>query len=68
MSIVKEIREALAIQNVIGVDLEYYGVARGATLLSLIQLSTVNADYIIDSLCLRDQSYYCELRKIFADP
>ena len=56
--IASEIEDALSVYNVLAVDLEYHNVQRQATVLSLIQLSTYRKDYIIDSLQLRDLSFY----------
>lgn len=63
--IASEIEDALSVYNVLAVDLEYHNVQRQATVLSLIQLSTYRKDYIIDSLQLRDLSFYDSLRPIF---
>jgi len=52
----------------LAVDLEYYSVEKWATLLSLVQISTCEKDYIIDSLQLRDNSMYGGLRSILEDP
>jgi exosome complex exonuclease RRP6 len=50
------------------VDLEYYQLARMTTILSLIQLSTVHKDYVIDALVMRSPKGYSKLRKVFEDP
>jgi ribonuclease D len=59
-----EIEKSLEKHNVLAVDLEYYGVEKFATVLSLVQLSTCDKDYIIDSLQLRDDTKYAGLRQI----
>jgi len=43
------------------VDLEYNGVCKMGTVLSLIQISTVDKDYIIDALIMRDNTWYAGL-------
>jgi len=41
--------------NTLAVDLEYHCVERKAIIISLIQLSTCDKDYIIDALALRKE-------------
>lgn len=53
--------------NAIGVDLEYHSVERHASILCLIQLSTVDKDYIVDSLVLREEIKASGLKAIFED-
>ena len=49
-------------------DLEYHqALDKHATLLCLMQLSTVDKDYVIDTLVLRDKITQSELRDIFED-
>ena len=47
------------------VDLEYCNVERKAVILSLMQLSTCDKDYIIDSLVLRSKTI--GLKELFTD-
>ena len=54
--------------NAIAVDLEYHCVERHASILCLLQLSTVDKDYIFDSLVLRDKITNSRLKDIFQDP
>ena len=54
--------------NTLGVDLEYHEVERKAVMLCLIQMSTCDKDYIVDSLVLRkDKIQRSGLPEIFAD-
>ena len=51
--------------NTIAVDLEYHCLERHASILCLLQLSTVDKDYIFDSLILREKLTHSSLRDIF---
>jgi exosome complex exonuclease RRP6 len=64
----REVVLALSEYNVLGVDLEYNQVCKMGTVLSLVQLSTVKCDYIIDALQMRDNRLYSELRCVLQDP
>lgn len=66
---VQEIESTLnAKHNVMAVDLEYNGVCKMGTVLSLIQISTVDKDYIIDALIMRDNTWYAGLRSLMENP
>ena len=52
----------------LAVDLEYHQVERKAIVLCLMQLSTFEKDYIIDSLVLRDKVSNSGLKNIMEDP
>ena len=52
----------------IAVDLEYHCIERHASILCLVQLSTVDKDYIFDSLILREKISQSRLKAIFEDP
>lgn len=54
--------------NAIAVDLEYHCIERHASILCLLQLSTADKDYILDSLSLRDKITNSRLKQIFEDP
>jgi exosome complex exonuclease RRP6 len=55
----EEIKSCLDSQYpVLAVDFEYHTLERHASILCLIQLSTVNSDYLIDSLVLRKEGIH----------
>ena len=55
--------------NVLAVDLEYHAAfERHATILCLLQMSTIEKDYIVDALVLRDNIAKSGLKDIFEDP
>lgn len=54
--------------NAIAVDLEYHCIERHASILCLLQLSTIDKDYIFDSLLLREKIAESRLKTMFEDP
>lgn len=65
-----EIKTCLDKLPVLAVDFEYHTLERHASVLCLIQLSTADSDYLIDSLLLRKEGIHsvtgeCSLKSIF---
>ena len=72
-TIVQQIKRELRGCPLLAVDLEYYNADKsqdGCMILSLIQLSTISSDYILDCFTLRDEirSDFYGLKDIFSDP